>query len=360
MLSVLHLIPTLEGGGAERQLSLLATEQAQRGLSVHVAARRGGVHLQRMIDGGVKFHELGNWPSANPRLFLAIRRALRTVKPHILQTWLPQMDLLGGVAATQYRIPWIVSERTSREYYAQIPAIAGLRLFVGRFAAAIIANSHAGADYWKEALSRPAKVAVVPNAIDFVGIRAASLEALSPARRPMLLCIGRFTHEKALEVIVRAAGRLTDQISVNIAMVGEGPQRTAIEAEIAAAGLGEVIMVLPYQANWWGWLKTVDGLISMSRFEGNPNVALEAMAGDCPVILSDIPAHREIADASSALFVPVDHVQSLSAAITELIQDKQGARRRAERACAKVSSMTIERMADAYGSIYDNVLSRTG
>src|SRR5712675_763318 len=48
MVTVLHMIPTLEGGGAERQLYLLATEQARRGLSVHVAIRRGGVHMQAM------------------------------------------------------------------------------------------------------------------------------------------------------------------------------------------------------------------------------------------------------------------------------------------------------------------------
>ena len=40
MTSILHLIPTLEGGGAERQLRMLAVEQARRGHHVHVAVRR--------------------------------------------------------------------------------------------------------------------------------------------------------------------------------------------------------------------------------------------------------------------------------------------------------------------------------
>ncbi len=101
-----------------------------------------------------------------------------------------------------------------------------------------------------------------------------------------------------------------------------------------------------------------DGLISMSRYEGNPNVVLEAMAGGCPVILSDISAHREIADVSSALFVPVDDVQALSGAMAELVGDKEAALRRAESASARVGSMTIEAMADAYDAVYEDVLKR--
>jgi glycosyltransferase involved in cell wall biosynthesis len=97
----------------------------------------------------------------------------------------------------------------------------------------------------------------------------------------------------------------------------------------------------------------------MSRYEGNPNVVLEAMAGCCPVILSDIPAHREFADESSALFVPVDDVHALSSAMAKLLGDKEEARERAERAFARMGSMTVTAMADAYEATYRKVLDGT-
>ena len=96
----------------------------------------------------------------------------------------------------------------------------------------------------------------------------------------------------------------------------------------------------------------------MSRYEGNPNVVLEAMAGGCPVILSDIPAHREIADASSAFFVPVDDVQGLAGAIAALLGDKPTALRHAGSASARVDFMTVKAMADAYDAVYKDVLKR--
>jgi glycosyltransferase involved in cell wall biosynthesis len=356
MLTILHLIPTLEGGGAERQLSMLVTEQARRGLDVHVAVRRGGVHAPGLQ--GVRLHELGNWPSVNPRLFFAIRRVLKDTKPQIVQTWLPQMDILGGIAAVQRRAAWVISERTSEEYYAQVPLIAWLRLSLGRFASAIVANSIGGESYWQRATRRSARLAVIRNAVDFDLVRNAGLQSPSGFRRPLLLAVGRFTPEKALEVLVRSMKCLSGQQSANVVMIGEGPARSAIEAEIAAASLEERITILPYQPDWWRWLKVADGLISMSRFEGNPNVVLEAMAGGCPVILSDISAHREIADKSTAVFVPVDDVRSLSASIAELITNREEALRRAACASAQVRSMTVKAMVDAYDSIYHGVLNR--
>lgn len=357
MLTVLHLIPTLEGGGAERQLSMLAAEQARRGLRVHVAVRRSGVHAQAMRDAGVKLHHLGDWPSTNPRLFFAIRRVLREIKPEIVQTWLPQMDILGGVAAIEKRTAWIISERVSKAYYSEVPLLASLRLFLGRFASAIVANSVGGEGYWRGAIRYPARLTTVLNALDIDRIQAAMPYPEDAIRRPLLLAVGRFTSQKALEIIVRAMKSADVRNLPNILMIGEGPERSAIEAEVAEASLQGHVMVMPYQPDWWRWLKVADGLISMSRYEGNPNVALESMAGGCPVILSDIPAHREIADASSALFVPVDDVRSLSVAMTEFVSDKEKALQRARCASARVGSRTVKAMVDAYDSIYADVLN---
>ena len=358
MVTILHVIPTLEGGGAERQLYMLAAQQARRGLNVNVAIRRGGVHMQAMKDCGVRVHELGNLRSMNPRLFLAIRRVLKSVKPQIVQTWLPQMDILGGLAALQSEAAWIVSERTSKEYYAEVPLVAWSELLLGQFASAIVANSDGGESYWQEAARHPLKLAVVRNALDFEHIREAAFPSTESFRKPLLLVVGRFAREKALEVIVRAIKNLSGAGSINVVMIGEGVELPNVEKEIAAGSLSARVTILPYQADWWRWLKIADGLISMSRYEGNPNVVLEAMAGGCPVILSDIPGHREIADASCAIFVPVDDVQALSTAVTELVANKEAALQRAKNASVRVGSLTIEASADAYDAVYNDVLGR--
>ena len=217
----------------------------------------------------------------------------------------------------------------------------------------MVANSDGGAQYWRGADYPAARLATIRNALDIERIRdAAAAGVPDPLPAPVLLVVGRFNHAKALEIIVRAAGEFSNHAAANIVMIGEGPEQPALEREIAAASLPAAVRILPYQADWWRWLRGAAGLISMSRYEGNPNVVLEAMAGCCPVILSDIPAHREVADASSALFVPVDDVHALSSAMAALLANQQAAQERAERAFMHVKSMSVTVMADAYEATY--------
>jgi glycosyltransferase involved in cell wall biosynthesis len=359
---VLHIIPTLEGGGAERQLSMLATEQARRGHSVHLAVRRTGIYEDEMQRGGVRIHNLGDVRSANPKLLLRIVRLVRTIRPAIVQSWLPQMDLLGGIAARLTGTRWIVSERNSAGYYDEFPFFARLRLLLGQSASSIIANSSGGEQYWRRSARRGLRLDTIPNALDIARIRKAGLGMTREAdASPLLLVVGRLSNEKAFEIVVRGIAKHSQRKTspMSVLMMGEGPERSSIAREIEAASLEDRITLLPYQSDWWKWLSVADGLISMSRYEGNPNVVLEAMAGGCPVILSDIPSHREIADASSALFVPLDDVDVLSTTIDHLLADKHGALERAARASQRVASMTVKTMADTYDAVYNEVLNGT-
>src|SRR3954462_14593517 len=109
--TVLHLIPTLEGGGAERQLAMLAVEQVRQGLNVHVGFRRAGVHASALRAGGVKLHELGEFRRLPLRFMWNLHRLVGSVKPGVIQTWLPSMDVLGGLLAAGHRRRWLISER---------------------------------------------------------------------------------------------------------------------------------------------------------------------------------------------------------------------------------------------------------
>jgi glycosyltransferase involved in cell wall biosynthesis len=267
------------------------------------------------------------------------------------------MDLVGGLAAASGHIPWIVSERTSGPYYEEVPLIGRLRLLLGRFASAVVSNSDGGTQYWHDASYPAAQLATVRNALDIEGIRSVTDEPNNSSSGPAFLAVGRLNHAKAFEIIIRAAGELAKHASVDVLLIGEGSERAALEREIEAASVPGRVTILPYEANWWRRLRPAAGLISMSRYEGNPNVVLEAMAGCCPLILSDIPAHREVADETSALFVPVDDVRALSSAMAELLANQQAAQERAERAFMHVKSMSVTVMADAYDAVYRKALT---
>jgi glycosyltransferase involved in cell wall biosynthesis len=97
--------------------------------------------------------------------------------------------------------------------------------------------------------------------------------------------------------------------------------------------------------------------VSPSRFEGNPNIVLEAMAAGCPVVVSDIPAHREILDDEAALFVNPDDGRALADRIVSVAADPQSASRRARAARARVERFTLPQIATQYMAVYRDVLS---
>jgi glycosyltransferase involved in cell wall biosynthesis len=93
-------------------------------------------------------------------------------------------------------------------------------------------------------------------------------------------------------------------------------------------------------------------LVSASFFEGSPNVVLEAMAAATPLVLSDVPAHRAIADDSSAVFADPHSPADMSAKILAVTRDRPNAARRAETAVRSLGSRSEDQIAGQYESVY--------
>jgi glycosyltransferase involved in cell wall biosynthesis len=359
MRKVLHLIPTLEGGGAERQLAMLAVEQSSLGYEVHIALRRSnGVYMELMHSSRVEVHLLGNFRSINPLLFLRISALMSRLKPDVVQTWLPQMDVTGGAVAIWNSVPLVLTERASKLAFDSSCLLTWLRKQIGRRAKAVVANSATGASYWQGVLPKNTILCTIPNAIDVVSIQnvpPASRE-LTQIDKKVILIVGRLSHEKAVEIVLKAISLFTERGGIRVLIMGDGPLRVELEELIKALKIVDSVVMIPFQLGWWGWLKSADALISMSRYEGNPNVVLEAMAAGCPLIVSDIPEHREILTDESASFVPVENSMGLAIAIEKLFADPDSARKKSELAKKFVGSLTIQRAADAYENVYASVI----
>ena len=354
-LTILHLIPTFEGGGAERQLAMLAAEQSRRGNSVHVGFRRGGVHAGFLRARGVSTHVLGDHPGPSVRLFAGIYSLLRKIRPDIVQTWLPQMDIIGGLACLSQSTPWILSERASDLAFSKASTVLHIRGFLGRRASAIVANSALGAAYWRCVVATDRPVNVVRNAVDVSAIRSTPTYCGDWVSDSLFLVVGRLHHQKAVEIVLQAVSRLA-ATEFRVLILGDGPQRDQLEAMIQEFHLGNRVRMQPYQHEWWGLLKVASALVSVSRYEGHPNVVLEAMAAGCPLIVSDIPEHREFLNETTAVMVPKEDPMALARAMEAVLHDRGAARQRAEIAGSRLRDLSVEVITDAYERVYQQVM----
>jgi glycosyltransferase involved in cell wall biosynthesis len=348
----MYCIPTLENGGAERQVSYLAVELARRGHEIHVVFVRGGANFDRMMSGRVAMHRIPARGNHDPKIFLGLLGLIRKVRPDIIQTSLPQMDILGGAAALASGVRWVLKESSSASAY---PASwkNRLRAVLSGRADAVVSNSRAGDDYWRAMGAGGARY-VIPNGIPFAEIAAARPAVapgnLSATGEKMVLYAGRMDEGKNVENLILALSRVAPDVPFTALLCGDGPLRQAHEGLVAELGLKRRIVFPGHVTNLWSLMKCADAFAFLSRFEGCPNVVLEAAACACPLVVSDIPAHREILDDRSACFVNPDAPAEIAAAIKTTLLSGGAARARA--AQAGMAEWTIERMADRYEQLY--------
>lgn len=358
---VLHCIPSLLGGGAERQLCYLAGGLVRRGHEVHVVYQHDGPNSPLLRESGARLHTLPARAAVDPRAAVAIAAVLRRERIELVQTWLRRMDVWGGVAARLTGVPWIFSERSQSLTHAErSPSAAALRALLPA-ARGVVANSETAADVWRSGVRVP--VRVVPNAIPvdrIESVAAADRRELGiPEGVPLVLFAGRFTPGKNVPLLGEAlASLMRERPDLHALLLGEGPALADFRAWVRAQGLARRFVLPGYRDDLFRWMKTASVFVSPSRSEGRPNVVMEAMACGRPMVLSDIAPHREFVSDDEALWFRTDDATSLRAGIARTLDARVEAEARAERALTSIRRFSIDAMVASYESVYQEVLGR--
>src|SRR5205823_2272194 len=116
-MKILLCIPTLEYGGAERQLCYFTEELTRMRHEIHVALTRGGPLYGRVVASGAIVHNVGGGGHHDPRLIFNLARLMWKLKPDVTQTCLMQMDVAAGAAALLTRTPWVICEWSAAPCY---------------------------------------------------------------------------------------------------------------------------------------------------------------------------------------------------------------------------------------------------
>lgn len=360
---VLHCIPTLGGGGAERQLSYLTPALCARGVDVHVAALSGGVNESAIKRSNVTLHWIPSSGNHDPRIVIRLLRLARRIKPDLIQTWIPQMDIVGGVVSCLLGIPHVLTERCSEEAYG-LSWKNELRRCFGRRAVAVVANSEWGRAYWSTLRSKRPTV-VIRNGVPVKEILSAVPNQVpipnTESLPRVVLAAGRFTEQKNFSLLLSALEEIFTRVPDSVAVIcGEGPLRDVLVRQTQAHPFADRIRIHGFAENLWGLLKEVGVFVSPSLFEGSPNTVLESMAANCPLVVSEIPPHREILGEESALFVdPHDH-RALANAVCAVLEDGRAARCRAVCAASRVAQLSVENSAGQYLALYQSLVGSGG
>lgn len=345
-------------GGAERQLVLLSRELVRRNNDIHVVTVFPGEHDAILAAGGATIHRLQAANKYDPLLLGRMIGLVRRLRPNVLNTWLTQMDILGGIAAKAVRVPWVLSERSARAAY-ESGILPSIRLRLGARADAVIANSPGGRDYWRSVTSGD-RIHVIPNIVPRDEIEAADAieDGVHPAEE-VILYVGRFSEEKNLGRLIEALAVVLQARTATAVFCGDGPMRPLIEEKAHALGIRDRTVFTGTVTNVWSWMRRASLLVAVSVFEGDPNAVLEAVAAGTPIVVSDIAAHRALVDDSAAWFVDHESVQSIAGGVIAALADRQEAARRAGHARLFLTSRSADGIAQRYEEVYRSLRRRT-
>ncbi|MBI2827320.1 MAG: glycosyltransferase [Planctomycetia bacterium] len=364
------LITDLDVGGAERALVELATRLDRSRFQPRVysllapAADPSRSLMPRLVEAGVPVEPLD---ARGIRDFFRVKRRLsdawRAWQPHIVQTFLYHANLIGRMAARRAAVPYVVCGIRVAEQRR------GVRLWVDRRGDRLVDRyvcvSQAVADF-SRARGLPAeKLVVIPNGIEVA--KYDNIEPVAPADlglppgRRLVAYIGRLDRQKGLDWMLANARLWLDRLPRHdLVLVGDGPQRAELERSVRRLGIDKRVHFTGWRSDVPGILAGSELLVLPSRWEGMPNVVLEAMASRQPVLCTDVEGVRELlGEDAHPQVVSFGDSADWSDKLVTLATDRQLAESLGKRNRRRVQArFTRAAMVQAYESLYLSLAAR--
>ena len=286
MSEIVLVLPSFGGGGAERVALSLISGVARDTVAVAVFDCRGP--LRHLVPQTVKVHDLGQprlrqaWPS--------LLRWLRSVRPMVVLSTFGYVNL--ALLAMRPLLPpgtrIVVRESSTPSLALQrgrVPAPALMRIayrLLYPTADLVLCQHRAMAEEMTARFGVASeRVALLPNPVDSSHLRAQPPRR-EPGRGRRFVAAGRLAPVKGFDRLIDmfAASGADDRLC----LFGEGPDRATLEDRVRARGAGDRIRFVGFDPEPWPNFAGADAVLVPSRWEGLPNVALEALACGTPVI----------------------------------------------------------------------------
>lgn len=328
---ITFIISSLEAGGAERVISVMANYWAERDWQVNILTFDDGNKQPFFhLHDGIKHHSLniaGESKNAFLSVFINIKR-IRVLRKKIIETnpdavisFIDRTNILTLLATVGLGLIVVVSERSNpkRHYIGKI--WHKLRRLVYPLSSCIVVQSREVFEYFPLSLRRLCKI--IPNPVTLTAEGKGFVKKGLPKK---ILAIGRLSREKGFDMLLEAfAGIHTKHSDWILEIWGEGAERDFLERRSNELGLKGKVYFPGNTKNPYKKMFQSDLFVLSSRYEGFPNVLCEAMACGLPVVSFDCPCGPSeiIRDGIDGLLVSAEDTEALAEAMEKLISDEQ-------------------------------------
>ncbi len=353
---VMHIVPTLNVGGAEKLVYELAKRLPNYGFRVITISLFGAGPLEADFrHDELPLLILKRRGFFAVRTFFELKKIMAREEPLIVHTHLFGADVFGRVAAWFLKVPVIVSTEHNVNYdHGGIKRL--IKSALSRITTVFIAVSKEVKKYMisKEGVQKE-KIRVIENGIDLARVKRRAAASFHDV--PRLITVGRLISQKDQATLFKALALIKRPWMLQV--VGGGVLESELRVLAERLGIAGKIYWLGYRHDVPELLANSDLFCFPSKWEGLGLALLEAAAAAVPLIVSDLSIFREILNAKQAIFVPPADVPAWAKAINSVLSDPASAVRRAQSTVAVVSEKySIERMVTAYVGSYREFIKK--
>jgi glycosyltransferase involved in cell wall biosynthesis len=341
---VIHVITTIDFGGAEKQLAILTKNQVERGMNVMVLYLKGKGELRSQFKAN-KIQVERFTPLSFAKLKLARYRekgkGSHQSQNFLIHAHLPLAEIVGWLLSLILTCPLILTKHNAEKFWPRMPD------FISKFFARIV---H----------SRARFIICISNHVEKYLIHIGDLETIQKKSRVIyyginhrvsikeseyisnqelrILLLTRLEPQKDISTFLRAAQHLSEaQVPYSAKIYGDGSLRQSLIKEIELRGIENEVCLEEKVGDVEALFARADILVLPSIYEGFGLVLLEAAQNNLMILAADNPTVMEITNASPNLLFPVGDDRRLFEMISMLSTDQSKVRENLK-ACAEFAN----------------------
>ena len=268
--------------------------------------------------------------ASNVIRLVTLRRAIRDSEPEVVISFLDTVNVRTLLACVGLGFPIIVSERVDPAHHSIGTAWSALRRVCYRWATGVVTHTGSALAFFSDEIRR--RGYVIPNPISLSDYR---MSAGTAVRERVVLGMGRLTHQKGFDLLLRAFAIVaTKHVEWKLVVWGEGHLREELEELRDELGLQGRAVFPGWTAEPCGEMRRAGIFVLSSRYEGFGMVLAEAMACGLAVVSYDCPSGPTeiVRHELDGLLVPSGNVVALAGAMDRLLSDEAERNRLGSRA----------------------------
>ena len=337
-MKIAFFLPDLRVGGAERATLTVAGALQERGFDVELVLGNELGELSNAVPAGVQLVDLNCVNARTSKIIFGIQILfklsyyIKSVKPAIFFSTIVGANIVSIFAKIIFRFKdtkFVVRDSCSQAQVASIFKKLVLRKLYPLADAHIAISKTIKRDLTNYFNVDEATIYKISNPVDVK--RVLTLSKMDIGFRcpldtnvPLVVSVGRLCAEKAFDYLIKEFHKVVNQVDARLVIVGEGEGRGQLEKLIVGLGIQSKVHLIGAAENPYPYFSAADLFVLSSRSEGFPNVLLEALCLEVPIVSTNcVSGPAEILDNGKfGKLVTCDEPGSLANAMLEELTQK--------------------------------------